>query len=110
MAETFKNANLSNVSNGAADTLYTAPAGTTSIVLGAAIANKTGNTASITLTFNDSSDADSSSLLHNVQIPGYTTLEVFSGQKYILEEADSLTALSDSANAVDVILSVLELT
>jgi hypothetical protein len=110
MAETFKNANISSVSNGAADTLYTAPAGATCIILGAAVANKTGNSVGITLTFNDTSSGVNSDLLSTVQIPANTTLEVFAGQKYVLETGDSLTALSDTASAVDITLSVLELT
>ena len=110
MAETFKNANLKDVSDSTEQTLYTAPSGTTSIVLGAAIANKTGNTAAITLRFNDDSDGDDSLLLGGVNVPANTTLEVFAGQKYILEAADSLTAQCDTASAIDITLSVLELT
>ena len=109
MAETFKNANLKDVSDTSADTLYTAPASTTSIVLGAAIANKSGNSVGVTLTFSDVSGGNDSALLSGVQIPPNTTLEVFAGQKYILETGDYLTALSDTASAIDVTLSVLEL-
>ena len=43
MANTFKNAIKSNVSNGSYDSLYTAPSssGNTAIILGLALANKT---------------------------------------------------------------------
>ena len=43
MAEVFKNASVVSVNNSGDSTIYTAPAGTTSIILGVAIANKTGS-------------------------------------------------------------------
>ena len=109
MAETFKNASLVDVDNSSADTLYTAPASTTSIVLGAAIANKSGNTVSCTLSFTDTSAGTTTDMLSAVQIPGNTTLEVLAGQKYILETGDVLTALSDTASSIDITMGVLEL-
>lgn len=109
MAETFKNASLQNVSNSSAQTLYTAPSATSTIVLGAALANKTGNTISATLNFVDSSATTTTKMLSAVQIPPNTTLEVFSGQKYVLETGDSLTALASAGTSLDITLAVLEL-
>lgn len=109
MAETFKNASLQNVSNSVAATLYTVPSATTSIVLGAALANKTGNTISATLSFTDTSATTTTQMLSSVQIPPNTTLEVFAGQKYVLEASDLLKVLASAANSLDVTLAVLEL-
>lgn len=109
MAEVFKNASKVDVSTGSADTLYTAPASTTSIVLGAALANKSGNTVAVTLSFTDTSAGTTSQMIPAVQIPPNTTLEVLAGQKYILETGDTLKVQADTASSIDVTLGVLEL-
>ena len=109
MAEVFKNASVVDVSDSSANTLYTAPASTTSIVLGAAIANKSGNTVAVTMSFNDTSGSKTTQMIPSVQIPANTTLEVLAGQKYILETGDSLTVLADTASSIDITLGVLEL-
>ena len=109
MAETFKNASLVSVDDASADTLYTAPASTTSVVLGVAIANKSANTVGVTLSFTDTSATTTSQMIPDVQIPGNTTLEVLAGQKYILETGDVLTAQADTASAIDITMGVLEL-
>ena len=110
MAETFKNASLVNVNNSADATLYTAPSGATSIVLGVAIANKTANEVTAKIKFTDTSASTTTELLSDVGIPGNTTLEVLAGQKYILEAGDTLEARAGTASALDITLGVLELT
>ena len=110
MAETFKNASLVNVNNSGDATLYTAPSGATSIVLGVAIANKTGSEVTAKIKFTDTSASTTTELLSDVGIPGNTTLEVLAGQKYILEAGDILLARAGSASALDITLGVLELT
>ena len=110
MAETFKNASLVNVNNSADATLYTAPSGATSIVLGVAIANKTGAEVTAKIKFTDTSASTTTELLSDVAIPGNKTLEVLAGQKYILEAGDILSVRAGSASALDITLGVLELT
>lgn len=109
MAEVFKNASLQNVVDTTDTTIYTAPASTTTIVLGVAIANKTGSEVTAKVKFTDSSASTTTELLSDVAIPGNTTLEVLAGQKYILETGDSLSARSGTASALDITLGVLEL-
>jgi len=109
MAEVFKNASLVDVNNSSADTLYTAPASTTSIVLGVAIANKSANTVGVTMSMTDTSASTTTQMIPDVQIPGNTTLEVLAGQKYILETTDVMTAQADTASAIDITMGVLEL-
>lgn len=109
MANTFKNASLTDVTNGSAENLYTTPVGTTTVVLGAAIANKSPNTVSVTLSFSDDSAGTFTDLISGVQIPGNTTLEVLAGQKYILEPSDSLLAAADTADSIDITMGVMEI-
>ena len=110
MANTFKNAALTDVNNSAYDTLYTTPSATTTVVLGLAIANKTTQAVEVQVQFTDSSGSTTHQLLENVAIPGQTTLETLSGQKYILETGDALKVQSGTASALDVVLGVMEIT
>ena len=110
MANTFKNAALADVNNAAYDTLYTAPASTTTVVLGLAVANKSSQAVEVQVQFSDSSGGTTHQLLENVSIPGQTTLETLAGQKYILETGDALKVQSGTASALDVVLGVMEIT
>ena len=91
MANTFKNASVANVSN-SYSTLYTTPSVQRLLLfLGLSLANKTTNAVTVQCQFTDSSDSNATrQLLENVSIPANTTLEVFAGQKYILETGDIL--------------------
>lgn len=108
MANTFKNAALSDVSNSSYDTLYTAPSGAQVVVLGLAIANKTTAAVTVQVQFSDSSASTTHQLLENVSIPANTTLETLAGQKYILEAGDALKVQSGTASALDVVLGLME--
>ena len=110
MANTFKNASVANVANGSYSTLYTVPAATTTVVLGLSLANKTTNAVTVQCQFTDSSDSNATrQLLENVSIPANTTLEVFAGQKYILETGDILKINAGHASTIDVTIGVLEI-
>jgi len=110
MANTFKNASLQNVSNSSYDTLYTAPAATTTVILGVALCNKSASGIVASLRFTDNSGSTNTMVLNEVNIPGDTTLEVLAGQKYILETGDSLALQAGSASALDVTLGIMEIT
>tara|TARA_B100000949_G_scaffold228588_1_gene236345 strand:+ start:2658 stop:3005 length:348 start_codon:yes stop_codon:yes gene_type:complete len=114
MAETFKLKTIANVDITIADTIYTTPATTQTIILGLAMANKSSNVVKVTLTLeSDTIDTTETNvditLLHEISIPQNATLEVLSGQKLALQTTDVLKIISDTADAVDVALSVLEI-
>lgn len=109
MANTFKNASLADVSNSSYGTLYTTPASTTTVVLGVALANKSGSAITAKVQFSDSSGSVTRQLLEDVTIPGNTTLEVLSGQKYILEASDALKVQASAASSLDVVAGVMEI-
>ena len=57
----------------------------------------------------DSSDSNATrQLLENVSIPANTTLEVFAGQKYILEAGDILKVKAGTGSAIDVVMGLME--
>jgi len=113
MANTFKNAIKPNVTTTGSnyDTLYTAPAGATSIILGLALANKTTSSVTVKVQVADASGSNPViQLLEDVSIPANTTLEVLGGQKYILETGDILKVRAGTGSAIDAFLGVMERT
>jgi len=113
MANTFKNAIKPNVTTTGSnyDTLYTAPAGATSIILGLALANKTTSAVTVKVQITDTSASNATiQLLEDVSIPANTTLEVLGGQKYILETGDILKVRAGTGSAIDAFLGVMERT
>ena len=111
MANTFKNASLANVNHSGLATLNTCPASTTAIVLGLAITNKTAQAVTVKVQMTDASDSNATRMmLNDVSIPGNTTLEVLSGQKYVLEASDILKIQSGTASSLDAVLGLMQIT
>ena len=111
MANTFKNDFAANVSNSSYVDLYTAPASTTTVILGLALCNKTANAVDATVQIQDTDDSGADfQVLDTVSIPPRTTLEVLAGQKYILETTDVLRVKSGTASALDATLGIMEIT
>ena len=111
MANTFKNAFAASVSHSSYVDLYTAPSSTTTIILGLALCNKTANAVDVTVQIQDTSDSNNDfQVLDTVSIPARSTLEVLSGQKYVLETTDVLRVKSGTASALDATLGIMEIT
>ena len=100
MANTFKNYTSSGVGTTAA-TVYTVPAGTTSVTIGLNIANTSVNQITVDV------QVSGLFLVKDAPIPAGSALSVLDG-KIILEAADTVEVTSSSASSADVILSVLE--
>ena len=114
MANTFKVKTKASVSNSSLDTVYTVPSSTTSVVLGLALANKTTSAITVDVQLvSDTSDTETNAnvfLLKGTAIPGNSTVEVFGGQKIILQTTDVVKAQASSASALDATLSIMEQT
>tara|TARA_B100001564_G_scaffold185056_1_gene155516 strand:+ start:149 stop:514 length:366 start_codon:yes stop_codon:yes gene_type:complete len=121
MANTFKVFTIANVAadSGTFSTIYTAGTGVTSVVLGLNIANKVADARTVTVKLssntsnrtgaNDAVNVDVT-LLNQVTIPGDTTLEVFAGQKIVVETTDVVTIGASAGTSLDATLSVMEIT
>tara|TARA_R100000353_G_C6365171_1_gene157361 strand:+ start:146 stop:490 length:345 start_codon:yes stop_codon:yes gene_type:complete len=114
MANTFKIKTKAAVSNSSLDTVYTVPSATTTIVLGMSLCNITSNaiTADVQLV-SDTSDTETNAnifLLKSVSIPANTTLEVFGGQKLVLQTTDVVKAQASAGSALDMSVSIMEQT
>ena len=121
MANTFKVFTIADVAvdSGTFSTLYTVAGSTTSVILGLNIANKTSTDRDVTVKLESntsnrtgSNDANNENvtLLNEVSVPADTTLEVFAGQKLVVETTDVITIGASAGSALDATLSVMEIT
>jgi len=107
MANTFKNAHA-QVGTGYS-TVYTTPSATTTVILAVSLCNTTTGTISVDVQFRDGGSTGRK-ILTSVDIPAGSTLEILSGQKYILEATDDIQIKSDTASSLDVVMGVMEIT
>ena len=115
MANVFKVITKSGVGLvGSQTTLLTAPSAKTEIVLSLLLANK--HTTSIKATVILSSDTTQTGggasnadvyIIKDANIDAENSLEIMSGQKYIMNTTDILKVYADNAN-IDVVLSYME--
>jgi hypothetical protein len=113
MANTFKNNTKASlvtaVITDPSATVVTAGGTATLIVLSVLVSNKTGSSASTDI-YLDRNTGDDIYLIRNAPIPAGSTLEIISGNKVILQSSDKLQARSDTASALDIVVSYLEQT
>ena len=121
MANTFKVFTIADVAvdSSTFSTLYTAGSGVTAVVLGLNICNKDSTEQDVTVkltsnTSNRTGNNDAANvnvtLLNEVVIPADSTLEVFAGQKIVVETTDVITIGAKTASKLDATLSVMEIT
>tara|TARA_B100000427_G_scaffold281858_1_gene253271 strand:- start:3401 stop:3748 length:348 start_codon:yes stop_codon:yes gene_type:complete len=115
MANTFKLITKAGVTS--ADVIYTVAGSTTTVVLGLMIGNTTANSVNATVTIESdtgnragaNNEANQNvELLTTTPVPGNSTLELLGGNKVVMETTDVLKVTG--SGAVDVILSVMEIT
>ena len=109
MANTFKNAWSKEVNHSAAETVYTAPATATSILIGLTLTNKGASDITATVTLRDNSATTDIVFLNAVTIPKNTALEVMRGNKIVMETGDIVKILCNTEDVLNAFLSVLEI-
>ena len=110
MANTFKLKTKANVGVSTVG-IYTAPAATTTVVIGITLANTSGSGVNVGVAVSRTSDTkDDISLLKNAPIPSGSSLEFMSGNKIVLETSDQINVDSDTNNSVDAALTIMEIT
>lgn len=108
MASTFKNYFTQNI--GTTNTaIYTSPSGSNSTVIGISMCNVTNQTIAGSI-FIVSGGANTH-MVKSASLPiGSALVPVGGDQKLVLEGGDAIYVYSNTANAIDTIVSVLELT
>lgn len=116
MANTFKiktNAAMP-ASSGVADTIYTVPASTTTVVIGLTLCNvhTTAVTATVKIESNtsDTETNENVTVAKDVSIPAGSSLELLSGGKYVLQTTDVLKIDCSVTAKIDATLSIMEIT
>ena len=108
MANTFKLKTKANVGTATSD-VYVVPAATTTVVIGVTLANTSGSSINVGVGVTRAS-SDDVKLMKNVPIPQGSSFEFMAGNKVVLETTDTLTAVSDVNNSLDVALTIMEIT
>ena len=110
MANTFKLKTKANVGVSTVG-IYTAPAATTTVVIGITLSNTSGSGVNVGVAVSRTSTTqDDVNLLKNAPIPQGSSLEFIAGNKIVLETTDTVTVDSDTNNSVDAALTIMEIT
>ena len=108
MANTFQLKTKANVGI-TTQNVYVVPSATTTVVIGITLANTSGTGCLVGIGITRPS-TDDVKLLKNAPIPQGSSLEFMSGNKVVLETADTLTVDSDTNNSIDASLTIMEIT
>lgn len=108
MAETFKNGYLDITNSN--QTLYTAPAGTTSVVIALRVTNKNGSASdAVTAEVVDASTG-AALIASTLSVPNDSSVELSQPSKLVLEPGDYIRVLGGEASGyLEAFISVLEI-
>ena len=109
MANTFKLKTKANVGLTTVG-IYTAPAATTTVVIGITMSNTSGSGINVGVGITRAGTTEDVKLLKNAPIPQGSSLEFMAGNKIVLETTDTLTVDSDTNTSVDAALTIMEIT
>jgi len=109
MANTFKNKvfNGSNTTANSDMTVYTAPSSTTTVVIGLTLSNTSSSQITIDIKLNAGQVVH---LAKDIPIPAASSFEYMGGNKIVMETGHSLILQSDTANSLDTVASIMEIT
>ena len=113
MANTFKLKTKAGI-DASLVTVYTVPSSTTTVVIGLTIANIKGSSvtadAQIVTASSSGENADDVYVVKDIPLPSGSSIEVMSGNKIVLETGDIVKVKGSTTDAVDAILSIMEIT
>ena len=93
----------------ALETLYTVPGTTTAVVLGLSVANITGASIEVDIQLGNA-DGDDVYIVKDKVVDSGGTLEMMSGNKYVLETGDIVKVASNATNSFAATISIMEIT
>jgi len=103
MANTFSREITATTTAATPVTVYTAPAATTTVVIGFMISNLLASAVTVSI------EVASTNMGTDIPIPAGSALSALDG-KIVLEAADTITVECDTLNGVEIILSIMEIT
>tara|TARA_R110002110_G_scaffold146152_1_gene335936 strand:- start:13 stop:357 length:345 start_codon:yes stop_codon:yes gene_type:complete len=113
MANTFKLKTKAGI-DASLVTIYTVPANTKTVIIGLTIANVKGASvtadAQVVTASSSGENADDVYLIKDIPLPAGSSIEIMSGNKIVLEAGDVVKVRGSVTNAIDALLSVMEIT
>ena len=88
-------------------TAYTSAASTKSILIGGTFANNTNNEVNVTVSVYDNSETSEVAIASKIPVPNGSSFVISDTGKTVLEALDGVRVYCDTANAIDVSLSIL---
>lgn len=88
--------------------VYTSPVGVKSILIGGTFANNTNSQVALTVTILDTSETVHSAIASKIPVPAGSSFVISDTGKTLLEGNDAIKVACDTANAIDVNLSILQ--
>ena len=86
---------------------YTSAAATKSILIGGTFANNTNNEVNLTVHLYDDSASSNVAIASKIPVPNGSSFVISDAGKTVLEAQDAIRVYCDTANAIDVSLSIL---
>ena len=87
--------------------VYSSPNGVKSILIGGTFANNTNNQVNLTVSVYDNSESVESAIAQKIPVPSGSSFVISDAGKTLLESQDVVKVYCDTANAIDVNLSIL---
>ena len=109
MANTFKLKTKASVGVTTVGIYTAASPVTATVIIGVTLANVSGSSINVGVGITRPS-ADNVSLMKDVPLPQGSSIEFMQGNKIVLEQSDTITAISDVNNSLDVALTIMEVT
>ncbi len=109
MANTFKLKTKASVGVTTVGIYTAASPVTATVIIGVTLANVSGSSINVGVGITRPS-ADNVSLMKDVPLPQGSSIEFMAGNKIVLEQSDTITAISDVNNSLDVALTIMEVT
>ena len=86
---------------------YTSAASTKTILIGGTFANNTNNEVNVTVSVYDNSATSEVAIASKIPVPNGSSFVISDTGKTVLESLDAIRVYCDTANAIDVTLSIL---
>ena len=113
MANTFKLKTKAGI-DASLVTIYTVPSSTKTVIIGLTIANVKGASvtadAQVVTASSSGENADDVYLIKDIPLPAGSSIEIMSGNKIVLEAGDVVKVRGSVTDAVDAMLSIMEIT
>ena len=113
MANTFKLKTKAGI-DASLVTIYTVPVDTKTVIIGLTIANVKGSSvtadAQVVTASSTGENADDVYIVKDIPLPSGSSVEIMAGNKIVLEAGDIVKVKGSVTDAVDALLSVMEIT